>query len=159
MELKRVGDFMIGYRPDGSRYVANVCEGERITEQSFKDACDINRIMSKWRGPLPPVCMAARETFRDVSNVEDFQSIQNAVLDATEAFKTLSANMRARFGHDVVNLIDFVRNPANMEEAIKLGLIDKDEPLTQGVSGVSSSSATVSDATDRVAEGTAHSST
>ena len=49
--------------------------------------------------------------------------MQNKVAKATQAFMALPVAIRTRFGNDVVNLLEFIDDPRNIDEARKLGLL------------------------------------
>lgn len=111
------------------------CSGDKIrTKQSFRNECDINQIMRKYRrtGQLTPAGIAARQVvFADVSEIGDYQECQQKIKDADFAFATLSAEVRSRFNNDPGELLDFCADSANKEEAIQLGIIQKvEEPET-----------------------------
>jgi phage internal scaffolding protein len=104
------------------------CEDETLAQQNFKDECDINNIMERFgltgelpANPLPP-------QYGDFSGVLDYHSALNAVLASQDAFNELPATLRARFENDLNNLIRFLDDPNNRNEAIDLGLISK-EPM------------------------------
>lgn len=104
------------------------CEEETLAQQQFKDECDINNIMERFgltgelpASPLPP-------QYGDFSGVLDYHSAMNAVLAAQDAFAELPATMRARFENDPYQLIRFLDDPNNRDEALALGLIDSKEP-------------------------------
>ncbi len=104
------------------------CEDETLAQQNFKDECDINNIMERFgltgelpSSPLPP-------QYGDFSGVLDYHSAMNAVLAAQDAFADLPAPMRARFDNDPNNLIRFLDDPNNRDEALALGLIAAEEP-------------------------------
>jgi phage internal scaffolding protein len=50
--------------------------------------------------------------------------MQNTLIAAQNAFKTLPASIRKEFNNDPSQVIDFLNNPANKDKAIELGLID-----------------------------------
>jgi len=100
------------------------------TKQSFKKECDINHIMSRYRktGLISPLLLNQRQAiFADVAEIGDFQECQSRVLAAKEAFLTLPSSIRARFGNDPAQLLDFCSDPKNRAEAIELGIIPKPE--------------------------------
>lgn len=94
-----------------------------LTKQAFKDECDINNILKKYKntGLLTHV-QAARSRYADFTAVSDYQSALNAVLEAQDAFQDLPANIRERFNNDPMSFVSFIDNPANDEQAIQLGL-------------------------------------
>lgn len=97
---------------------------ESRARQEFKDECDINRIMSRYRktGVLP--VSVGGGIFGDFTGVTDFQDAQNALLAAESQFKALPSEVRDRFKNSPVALLEFLSDVKNKDEAIKLGLID-----------------------------------
>ena len=102
-----------------------------LTQQSFADECDINTIVERFglTGQLPE---PLSPQYGDFSAVGDFQSAMNAIADAQSGFMSLPGHLRARFANDPGNLISFLEDPANLDEAVRLGLVnsssDKQEP-------------------------------
>ena len=99
-----------------------VCQ-DKAARQEFKDECDINRIMKKYRstGVLP---QRPGGMFGDFSEVGDFLEAQNFVRLASERFASLPSDVRKRFDNDPGLLLQFIQDKANREEAVKLGLIE-----------------------------------
>lgn len=104
-------------------------EEPSMTKQSFKDECDVNRIVGKYgmNGPFPTLNHLP-PNFGDYSNIKDFQSAQNAVLEAENAFNSMDPNIRAYFENDPGLFVDFVTNPANQEQIYALGLAERPLP-------------------------------
>nr|QJB20098.1 MAG: internal scaffolding protein [Microvirus sp.] len=104
--------------------VAMVFDGPGKTLQAFKDECDINRIMKRYQqtGVIDHVNRASPK-FGDLEAI-DFQSALNLVIEAEHRFAALPAELRDRFGNDPARLLQFVENPSNAQEAVKLGLLD-----------------------------------
>lgn len=102
------------------------------TKQSFKAECDINNIMTKYAktGVLEHT-RNVQGAYGDFSNVPDFQEAQNRIIQAQEAFMALPAAIRKRFDNDPGQLMDFVNDPDNLEEAVKLGLAQEPEKPSQ----------------------------
>lgn len=94
------------------------------TKASFAEECDINSIMAKYQkyGVIDAV-QKTNGQFGDFANVDDYHSAMNAVVDAQERFEMLPAKLRKRFGNDPAELLAFLADPENVEEAVKLGLI------------------------------------
>jgi len=95
------------------------------TKQSFRDECDVNRIMARYleTGILEGDSSSAR--FADVVALQelDYQGAMNFVIGAQEAFGALPSSIRSRFRNDPGELLAFLDNPANQGEAIRLGLV------------------------------------
>ncbi|QCQ85095.1 internal scaffolding protein [Blackfly microvirus SF02] len=97
-----------------------------LTQQSFKDECDINNIVRKSEAhgfishtnPARPIWGA------DLGDSVDYHSSLNYIQEAQDSFMALPAHIRARFSNDPGQLLDFVGNDDNYAEAKSLGLID-----------------------------------
>lgn len=99
-----------------------------LTQQHFREECDINRIMERYQetgnwGEQTNV----RPQFGDFSTEFDFRTAQETVIRAREAFEALPSKVRRRFGNDPAELLEFLQDEANRDEAIMLGLIEKPE--------------------------------
>lgn len=104
--------------------------GEGLTKQSFRDECDINFIMNKWKrtGEIPAAKVGSmRPSYGDFSHPDDYMEACQRVIEANEAFDSLPSFLRDRFSNEPANLIAFLSDPGNQEEAIKLGLAEKPE--------------------------------
>ena len=99
------------------------CPEPTLAQQNFKDETDINHIVRQFglTGELPGKPMSPQ--YGDFTGVLDYHSAVNAVLAAQDDFMELPAQLRSRFNNDPAQLIDFLDNEQNREEAIKLGLI------------------------------------
>lgn len=99
------------------------CEDASLTQQQFKDECDINNIMEKFgmTGLIPQTPL--EPSYGDFSGVSDYHTALNAIMAAEAQFDALPAQIRARFDNNPANLIDFMDNPDNRSEAEKLGLV------------------------------------
>jgi len=94
-----------------------------MTQQQYKDECDINHIMSRYMqtGELPRTKLGV---YGDFSDMPDYQTALNTVLQAQDAFASLPAQIRQRFGNDPGALLEFLHDPSNKGEAIELGLVN-----------------------------------
>lgn len=100
-------------------------EGEKSrTHQSFKDQCDINHIMAKYRktGLLAHVAKF-QGRYEDVSSGMEYRDAVETVMRGNEAFNSLTAELRHKFHNDPAEFLAFVSNPENAEEMRKLGLM------------------------------------
>lgn len=102
------------------------CKDETLTQQQFAEEADINYITDRFMrtGQLPQVINMP--TDGDFSGTFDFQSSMNLLKKANDEFNALPAKLRARFENDPAQLIDFLKDENNAEEAHRLGLIDKE---------------------------------
>ena len=101
---------------------ALVCKDPSLTQQQFAVESDINTIVDTFMktGHLPdPVSMPQ---YVDYEGVFDFQSAMNVVRSADENFMRMDAKVRSRFHNSPQEFLEFFSNPANQDEAIRLGL-------------------------------------
>lgn len=101
------------------------CEDESLTEQEHLEETDINYIAERFMktGMMPHVLKMP--TYGDFSGIFDFQSAMNIIQEAKQEFMSLPAKIRARFNNDPNELIKFIEDPDNKDEAIRLGFIEK----------------------------------
>lgn len=102
-----------------------------MTKQSFKDECNINKIMEKFQrtGALTHYARHA-PTYGDCTPVELSDALQ-MVINAEQMFADLPSSIRDRFNNDPEKFLEFVQNPENLEEMRKLGLADPDTSLSE----------------------------
>lgn len=97
------------------------------TKPEFQKDANINRIMKKYKrtGILGDPLAYRDMHYGDFANGNDFAEMAIKVADAQQEFLSLSAEVRNRFQNDPSKLLDFLADPRNDEEAIKLGLKEK----------------------------------
>lgn len=117
-----------------------VCKFDGVTarsraQQQFAKDADINVIMSRYQKSgvlVDPVKIGNRRAiFGDFSDVQDFHTARNQVLQAEAEFMSLPARVRAKFDNDPAQLLAFVADDANYDEALKLGLVEKRADVVQ----------------------------
>lgn len=101
------------------------CVEPTLTKQAFAEEADINVIVQRFgiTGSLPENPLPA--SFGDFTGISDYHSAMNAVAEANEAFDALPAAIRAKFLNDPANLVLFLEDPSNRDEAVSLGLVNK----------------------------------
>lgn len=100
------------------------CEDVSLTVQADRDEVDINKIVERHRQaglPLPPQSVR----FGDATAAISYEQGLAATAAAREMFGRLPARVRARFENEPANLLVFMSEESNREEAIELGLIPK----------------------------------
>lgn len=104
-------------------------ETKSLTQQQFVEECDINNIVNNYlkTGEITHLA-ASSPLYADVTEIPDFQSALNFVIEAGNAFMDLPSKIRERFNNDPQKLMDFISDNENREEAIRLGLIEAPEP-------------------------------
>lgn len=98
------------------------CHDLTLTQQQFAEECDINTILRRFgiTGEVPQTTRIPLQG--DFTAVVDFQSALNLVMQADEAFMQLGAETRKYFDNNPGAMLDFLSDPANREQAEKLGL-------------------------------------
>lgn len=114
-----------GYFDEDGEWV----ETPSLTKQASKDECDINVMMARYQatGQFDNVNERPPQ-WGDVSNVQSYQDAQNLILDSARRFAALPAETRARFGNDPAQLLGFLNDDRNRDEAMELGLVDRPAP-------------------------------
>lgn len=97
------------------------------TKQSFREECDINNILKKFAATGQINHLRDNPQYADFSTVEDYQHALSTVLLAQDQFAGLSAQVRDRFANDPNKFLQFMSDPQNATEMVKLGLAKKRE--------------------------------
>lgn len=97
------------------------------TKQEFKNECDINLIMKRFKKIAGADFLSRYQgivggQFGDFTQVTDYRTALDQVDRARSVFMALPAKVRARFENDPAKFLDFVHNPANEKEMVSLGL-------------------------------------
>ncbi len=99
--------------------------GRTRTKQSEAKATNINTIVSQYdrTGLLPT---DGREAlYADVADAPDYRTALDLIGKADELFMGVPATLRARFDNDPAVFLDWTSDPANRDEMVELGLIEK----------------------------------
>lgn len=109
-----------------TRPYAISCLGGK-TKQADKDDCDINILMARYvkTGNLDHIAKHLPQ-YGDFSNVTDYHTALNQVLDAQELFDALPSAIRSRMDNSPVVLLEFMSDANNLDEARQLGLVNTD---------------------------------
>lgn len=119
-----------------------------MTKQSFADDADINNIVARYNetgfltDPLKP--SSRKAMYGDFSAV-DYVSAQNSIAQANSMFEQLPSSLRAKFSNNPAELLAFLDDAKNAEEAISLGLLPQKEAFAEASANVSSASAELSE--------------
>lgn len=97
------------------------------TKQSFKDECDVNLIMKRFKKVMGSDYLSRYNSlvggdFLDVSLVSDYRSALDQVKRASAVFDALPAIVRSKFANDPARFVDFCHKPENLPELAKMGL-------------------------------------
>lgn len=114
------------YDRDRGPIAALSCNDPSRTKQSFKTECDINNLMARYTSSgLLPQGTTRTPVYGDFTTFDDYFHAVNIINHAQEHFDSLPAEARKRFANDPAELLLFLEDTRNRQEAINLGLIDK----------------------------------
>ncbi len=102
------------------------CSNEKIlTDQSYKNSCDINMIMAQYEktGLLPESATNALARYVDNTTAIPLEQAYELIQDATALFMELPASIRRQMNDNPQNLETFLADPDNFDQLIKHGLI------------------------------------
>lgn len=99
------------------------CRDESLTHQEFKEECDINTIIDRFGIGENPIEAQKWVTNVDIADAPDnYMDVMNQLNEARDQFMSLPAKVRSNFDNDPAQFVDFVSNPANGDEMVRLGL-------------------------------------
>lgn len=104
------------------------CTGESMTKQSHKDECDINKIIKSYtRAGFDVFKQPVYTVGNEVMMVDDvtFHQAMDIVAKSKESFEAMPSAVRKRFQNDPSQLMAFLQNADNYDEALKMGLVEK----------------------------------
>lgn len=106
------------------------CNGDGRTKQSFRDRVNINTIIAKHRRTGMIEHLNAKAPFYgDVSEFVDYQTCMEKVKRANELFMLMSPEVRDKFENDPQQMISFLSDEKNMDEAVRLGMVKAKPPV------------------------------
>lgn len=126
MELRIVGVY------DADKLSADtalVCPEESLTSQEFAEEADINTIIDRFGIGENPVEARKWVTNVDIAEAPDnYMDVMNQLNEARDQFMSLPAKVRSRFENDPGQFVNFVSDPENVDEMVRLGLAVAREP-------------------------------
>ena len=98
-----------------------------LTSQADIADADINEILrrSKISGHIDPALFRNFGSYVDATNRESLLGLYIINAEAQQRFEALPAATRFRFGNDYKKLVEFLEDPANDDEAIKMGFKER----------------------------------
>lgn len=102
------------------------CDEPTLTQQHLAEECDINEILrrSAISGQLP--VNSKVPMYGDFTTVpKSLSEAFSMIAQANALFMALDWQVRERFKNDPQRMIEFLNDPKNHDEAIKLGLVIK----------------------------------
>jgi phage internal scaffolding protein len=115
-----------------------------LVEQQHKEDCDLNVIVERYvrDGTLPDNHKRTVPYYGDFTKPMDYLTAKEQLKRAEEAFMALGAEVRKRFDNSPAKLIEFLADKKNLDEAIKLGLVEPKKPADSTLSGGKAPAAT-----------------
>lgn len=118
----RVSGKYVTIRPDGTTRVFTVNNEPSMTDQSFKEESNINNIISKYsKTGMLPSNIRTHGSYLDITETKSLFEGLNTINEGLAVFNKLSEKVRRRV-ETPQGLIEFLSDPENDDEAIKLGL-------------------------------------
>nr|QJB19263.1 MAG: internal scaffolding protein [Microvirus sp.] len=114
------GDYSMKFDKDSN-------EGRSKTCQSFAKEANVNTIVAKYRKTgilVDPLTAAERQPYYgDFSSSSDYFALESRLAAVKSDFARLPGHIRQKFHGNVAEMLDFVVDPANVKEAVELGLL------------------------------------
>ncbi len=107
--------------------------GPGRTQQQFKEEVNINTIIAKYQKTgFAGHVNVQQGRYEDMSPYSGLKEAMDKVAAAKSLFSDLPPNLRNRFENNPAYMVNFLENPDNREEAIKLGIFkNPDAPKPQ----------------------------
>ncbi len=105
------------------------CPEPSLAQQQFRDEADINTILERFGRTGELVVPVNVPKFGDYSEVTDYHSAMNLVIEAQDSFDRLPAKIRSQFDNDPGKFVDFVMDENNRDKAVEMGLIAPSAPV------------------------------
>lgn len=114
---------VVTIRENGSMRIQTKSEKRTRTQRQFKDECDINNIIAKFKKTGIITHLGNKTgTYADMSEVGNYQQALQKVIQADKDFEALPSHIRTKFHNNPQELIEFLNDKDKIEESIKLGL-------------------------------------
>jgi len=122
-KMEKTITFRSAYDPH-KKYVFKTV-GDSLTQQHFKEECEVINIIKKHdRNGIIEHVQRGQARYGDFSEVADYREALDLVRDAQSEFMTIPSDIRKKFDNDPGKFYEFVSNPDNKEELVKMGFID-----------------------------------
>lgn len=98
-----------------------------LTVQGPAKDADINELVKRFgidRDPVPPAVFDPAY-YGDVTDIPDLGEALRRVAEARDRFMALPHDLRRRFDNDPSRLWEFVNDVRNVDEAVRLGLLSR----------------------------------
>lgn len=119
------------FRGNGSlRLSLDFSATRSLTKQSPRDDLDVNRLVKRY-GSVENLASFAnlspvKPSFGDFTSPIDYAQSLEIIGKVDDAFSSLPSDIRFRFSNDPAELLDFLENPQNKAEAVRLGFFGEE---------------------------------
>lgn len=117
-------------RPKVARFTEVQDFGHTLASQASADEADINKIVARILKGQTVLASDGQPFYGDVSEFGGLQEAIIKVQEAEELFMQYPAEIRGKFENDPVKMVEFLEDPKNLDEAIKMGLANP-KPVTE----------------------------
>ena len=118
--------FRTAYDPH-KKYIFNTT-GESLTQQHFQEECDIINIIKRHdRNGIIEHVQRGQARYGDFSHVKDYREALDMVKEAQDEFMSIPSDIRKQFDNNPGKFYEFVSNPDNKEQLIKMGFIEQSQ--------------------------------
>lgn len=105
------------------------CDDKSLTQQHFKDECDINNIMANYtQTGLLPQGTTQTGSYEDFAGPDNYLDALLIIQNAQNQFAELPRDTRNRFKNDPALFLEFINDTNNKAEAQELGLLNAEPP-------------------------------
>lgn len=114
------------YRPHERRQL--ICDDPSRTRSEFKNECDVNALMKRYQktGMFPqPVGRVPR--YLDLTDVPDFHTAMQFMVEAEASFMSLPAAVRKEFDNSPQDFVAFAEKAENLPKLREWGLAPPEE--------------------------------
>jgi len=109
-------------RPKVARFTEVKDFGLSLASQNMADESDINKIVKRIQKGQTVLASDGQPFYGDVSELGGLQDAIIKVQEADDLFMQFPAELRSRFDNDPVKMVEFLEDPKNLDEAVKIGL-------------------------------------
>lgn len=99
--------------------------GKNITQQQFKDDCDINKIMARFVKTGVLDHLRKEPGVYDFASADTFRDSMEIVATANSMFEALPSKIRNFFENDPANFLSFTSDPTNLPKMQEMGLANQ----------------------------------
>lgn len=125
-KLEKLIPFRTAYEPHKPCFFNT--EGESLTQQHFQEECDILNIIRRHdRNGIIEHVQRGQARYGDFSEVHDYREALDLVRDAQKEFMSVPSDIRKQFDNNPGKFYEFVSNPENKDELIKMGFIEQSQ--------------------------------